>query len=104
MDNKNVSHPKHYAGSTSLECIEVMELLIGYEAVANYCLCNSFKYLWRYKNKNGQEDVEKALWYLNWVQHKIDLNFEFSNEFLNLYERTNELCISIDDKIANGDD
>lgn len=61
----NVNHPAHYEGQTSLECIDVMEIAFGAEAVANFCLCNAFKYLWRYKNKNGREDLDKAAWYLN---------------------------------------
>ena len=54
----NVNHPKHYEGSTSLECIQCMEVSMGKQAVADFCLCNAFKYLWRYKNKNGREDEE----------------------------------------------
>lgn len=73
MENKknctdNVNHPKHYEGYTSLECIEVMQLVFGEEAVRNFCLCNAFKYLWRYKNKNGVEDIQKAGWYLDHVK------------------------------------
>lgn len=60
-----VNHPHHYAESCSLECIDVMFLLFGQTAVGNFCLCNAFKYLWRYKNKNGQEDLKKAQWYIN---------------------------------------
>ena len=61
----NINHPAHYEGNTSLECIDVMEIAFGQEAVANFCLCNAFKYLWRYKHKGGAEDVQKAEWYLN---------------------------------------
>ena len=61
----NVNHPAHYEGQTSLECIDVMGIAFGAEAVANFCLCNAFKYLWRYRNKNGREDLDKAAWYLN---------------------------------------
>ena len=64
MTNDNVNHPKHYAGSTSLECIEAMEMAFGEQAVYDFCICNSFKYLWRYKNKNGAEDINKAEWYI----------------------------------------
>lgn len=59
-----VNHPAHYADSCSLECIQVMELTFGKNAVINFCMCNAFKYLWRYKNKNGEEDLKKAEWYL----------------------------------------
>lgn len=55
-----VSHPPHYEGSTSLECIQCMEVSMGKSAVSNFCLCNAFKYLWRYKHKNGKEVVAKA--------------------------------------------
>ena len=62
LDNIN---PDHYKNSTSLECIEAMELAFGHKAVLNFCICNAWKYLWRWKNKNGTEDLEKAEWYCN---------------------------------------
>lgn len=61
----NVNHPSHYEGNTSLECIDVMELVFGTRAMESFCVCNAFKYLWRHKHKNGKEDLEKARWYLN---------------------------------------
>lgn len=60
-----VNHPAHYENQTSLECIDVMEIAFGADAVGNFCLCNAFKYLWRYKHKGGVEDVKKAKWYLD---------------------------------------
>lgn len=59
----NINHPSHYESSTSLECIEAMEIAFGRQAVIDFCKCNAFKYIWRYKHKNGKEDLEKALWY-----------------------------------------
>lgn len=64
----NVNHPAHYEGNTSLECIDVMEIAFGAEATSYFCICNAFKYLWRYKHKNGLEDLEKAGWYLDKFQ------------------------------------
>ena len=61
----NVNHPAHYEASTSIECIEAMELMFGPNAVYYFCMCNAFKYVWRHKNKNGQEDLDKAGWYLD---------------------------------------
>lgn len=59
-----VNHPSHYT-QHKYECIDVIEEvtknLTGLEA---HCIGNIFKYLWRYKDKNGKEDVEKAGWYL----------------------------------------
>ena len=67
----NVNHPNHYARSCSMECIDAMEITFGIEAVIHYCKCNAFKYLWRYKNKNGLEALEKALWYCNKGLEKV---------------------------------
>lgn len=60
----NVNHPKHYE-TGKFECIDVMIETQGVEAVKNFCICNAFKYIYRHKNKNGCEDVKKAIWYLN---------------------------------------
>ena len=35
------------------------------EGFEYYLQGNIMKYLWRYKYKNGVEDLEKAQWYLN---------------------------------------
>lgn len=61
----NVNHPKHYANSCSIECIDAMQATFGTKDLAKYCAINAYKYLWRYKNKNGKEDLNKAEWYLN---------------------------------------
>lgn len=60
----NVNHPSHYE-TGKFECIEVMQEVMGIEAVQDFCICNAFKYLYRHKNKNGVEDIEKAKWYLD---------------------------------------
>ena len=64
MAADNVNHPAHYE-TAKFECIEVMIEVMGKEAVADFCLCNAFKYLYRTKRKNGVEDIEKAQWYIN---------------------------------------
>ena len=62
----NVNHPRHYASaSNGIECIDAIEAaterLLGLEAV---CTGNILKYIWRWKDKNGVEDLKKAKWYL----------------------------------------
>lgn len=64
MSKDNIN-PSHYKDSCSIECIEAMLVAFGAEATFDFCVCNAFKYLWRYKNKNGEEDIEKAKWYTN---------------------------------------
>lgn len=67
----NVNRPSHYA-STSVECIDMMIETQGEEAVIDFCVCNAFKYLWRHRGKNGDEDVRKANWYLNKAVELMD--------------------------------
>lgn len=64
MKSNQVDHPSHY-NQGGIECIDAMESAFGKEAVKDFCLCNAFKYLWRSRNKNGLEDIQKAKWYLN---------------------------------------
>ena len=59
-----VNSPRHY-NQGKFECIDVMVETFGIEAVKNFCLLNAFKYIWRTGEKNGREDIEKAVWYLN---------------------------------------
>lgn len=59
-----INKPSHYADS-KIECIDAMEAAFGVEAVMHFCLCNSFKYIFRSKKKNGTEDIKKAMWYEN---------------------------------------
>lgn len=60
----NVNHPSHYE-TGKFECIDVMLETQGKEAVQSFCVCNAFKYIYRHNNKNGLEDIKKAIWYLN---------------------------------------
>lgn len=63
-EQKDNINPDHYKNQTSLECIEAMEIIFGRDAVIDFCTCNAWKYIWRWKHKNGQEDLRKADWYL----------------------------------------
>ena len=59
-----VNKPQHYANG-KVECIDAMERVFGVEAVKAFCLCNAFKYHWRHNDKNGEEDLRKASWYMD---------------------------------------
>lgn len=59
-----VEHPEHY-NQGGIECIDAMISAFGKEAVAHFCIVNAFKYVWRASDKNGIEDIDKAIWYLN---------------------------------------
>lgn len=63
--NDVVNHPKHYTRDGAMECIDEMVLVFGNKAVADYCICNAWKYRYRAKDKNGDEDIAKSDWYMN---------------------------------------
>ena len=65
--NNPVSHPVHYTDGCGFECIEMMEMVFGKDAVIDFCILNAFKYIWRHKQKNGTEDIAKAEWYLKYA-------------------------------------
>lgn len=70
----NVNHPKHYCkgGVESIDFVKAaVSNLSGFEAV---CVANIIKYMWRYKEKNGLEDVMKAAKYLEWLQEEVKNN------------------------------
>ena len=64
--NDNVNHPEHYT-SGGIECIDAIRASLGDKEFADYCKGNILKYLWRYRHKNGLEDLRKAQVYLNWM-------------------------------------
>lgn len=54
-----VNHPRHYTSHPSgVECIQITEHM-------NFNCGNAVKYLWRASEKNGLEDLRKAVWYVN---------------------------------------
>ena len=61
-----IKNPQHYAGQGEVECIDFIEICIKkYNGIVAGCMFNLIKYIWRSHNKNGKEDLEKALWYAN---------------------------------------
>lgn len=72
-ENDPVEHPAHYEHD-GVECIDMMYITQGYNATFDFCVCNTFKYLWRWKTKNGIQDLKKARWYLNRAIEMFDQN------------------------------
>jgi len=58
-----VNSPPHY-NQAGIECIDAIGAATD-EGFEYYLQGNIIKYLWRYRYKNGVEDLEKAQWYLN---------------------------------------
>lgn len=60
-----VNHPKHYtSGTLGIEVINTMEMCTTREEFIGYLRCNALKYISRFENKNGLEDVKKCAWYV----------------------------------------
>ena len=67
-----VNHPSHYTQG-GIECIDALKAATvsktGIEAV---CTANAIKYLWRYEEKNGIEDVKKARWHIDRLFRELE--------------------------------
>jgi len=72
-DNDPVNSPTHY-NLGKLECIEAMEAMLNPEEFIGYLRGNSLKYRWRFRYKNGIEDLYKARWYEDRLIKYIEKN------------------------------
>ncbi|WP_438435434.1 DUF3310 domain-containing protein [Gorillibacterium sp. sgz500922] len=60
-----VNHPGHYTAG-KVECIDAIEAATtGLQGAEAYSTGQIIKYTWRWKWKNGVEDLRKARWYLD---------------------------------------
>lgn len=66
-----INHPNHYTNG-GMECIDEMILIFGKRVVADFCLCNAWKYRYRALHKNGQEDIDKSHWYISKYNELIE--------------------------------
>lgn len=62
----NINHPGHYCQG-GIECIKAIEASMTPEEFQGYCKGNVMKYIWRFREKNGLEDLKKAQVYLGWM-------------------------------------
>lgn len=99
------TNPDHYKNSTSLECIEAMEIIFGVSAVIDFCVCNAWKYIWRWKNKNGAEDLDKAKWYIERARELIDYNdvVAAKNKYMDILLHMNDYIDDIERNWENED-
>ena len=59
-----VNHPDHYQMKNGLEAIDIIDSVTDVKA---FCKGNAIKYICREEDKNGIEDLEKAVWYLQYL-------------------------------------
>ena len=66
MSAENVNHPSHYTHG-GIECIAAIKASMLPDGFQDYCKGNVLKYVWRWRDKGGSEDLEKAKVYLGWM-------------------------------------
>ena len=72
-----VNHPKHYGGKDNP--LEVINIINHYKL--NFELGNLIKYVLRADNKgNRKQDLQKALWYLEYEINKYENNARNTNQ------------------------
>jgi hypothetical protein len=73
-EHDSVNHPSHYT-SGGIECIDCIKAALG-ENFIGFLMGNVIKYSYRYKDKNGIEDLRKARWYLDRAIKELTENAE----------------------------
>lgn len=72
-------NPNHYQRD-GMECIDAIKAAVqnlsGAEA---YCTGSAIKYLWRWKEKGGKDDLSKAIWFIKDMIAEIE-DAEFQDE------------------------
>lgn len=77
--NDMVNHPNHYCHG-GIECIKAIEASMPPEGFQDYCKGNVLKYIWRWRDKAGVEDLKKARVYLNWMIESAEKEAEDGND------------------------
>lgn len=67
MSKDKVNHPDHYTQG-GIECIDALAAAVSkLSGIEAFCTANAIKYLWRWKHKNGDVDLCKAKWYIDYL-------------------------------------
>lgn len=68
-----VDHPSHYQSKNGIEAIDAIEAFTSdLNGVEAFDTGNAIKYICRWKNKNGVQDLQKAIWYLEHLIKHIE--------------------------------
>ena len=66
-----VNHPKHYTQG-KIECIDFIKDMLTPEEYRGFIKGLIIKYIVRERIKNGDEDLQKARWYLNHYMSELN--------------------------------
>lgn len=93
----NVNHPKHYENNSVIvdgvkfEPISLLNVMTH----GNFAIVNACKYLIRYKDKNGEEDLRKARWYLNNAITKETIDPKTAIKIVEAFRNNNKFLKSL---------
>ena len=65
------SCPQHYAVG-GVEVIDIIRTKLTPEEFQGHCRANVLKYIFRYPNKGGVRDLDKAIQYLKWLKECVE--------------------------------
>lgn len=69
-NEEKVNHPSHYQSTAGIEVIDIIDAFTAdLPGIVAFDIGNAIKYLCRWNNKGGVEDLKKAVWY---IQHAIE--------------------------------
>lgn len=64
MATDAVNCPAHYTGG-DIECIDAIKAAMTMNEYLGFLRGNTIKYIWRFREKGGVQDLQKAEWYLS---------------------------------------
>lgn len=71
----SVNHPSHYQSSDGIEVIDIIKAYVaGLDGIVAFDIGNVIKYVCRWKDKNGVEDLKKAKWYLEHAIANVEVD------------------------------
>ena len=72
---EKIHHPKHYSARNGHECIDIIRIMTkGIDGYEGYLIGNVIKYIFRYNEKNGVEDLKKSIKYLEFLIKEMEKN------------------------------
>lgn len=72
MQQHDAIRPAHYVKG-GMMCIDVIRVMVeDHDGFEGHCLGTVIKYLWRWKQKNGVEDLKKARAFLDYMIEYVE--------------------------------
>ena len=62
-----VHSPAHYGSPHGVECIQAIKASMSQIEFEGFLKGSMEKYIWRWREKGGVEDLRKANWFLNYL-------------------------------------